>query len=171
MQRCTALFCHLFIPQPFKQFILFFSLKTFWDDRTDFDYKLDPTLSIFQMATFTGENGRLFRLTIVLSLLIGEGSGCKSAFLAPSGPLRPSKDHMVNEFCITYWKIVFFGIKFAILYRLILNRKNNISTQVIPSWNNSEKTMMSIPDLIDLLTAAVMKRYEGQFEKKQTDVK
>ena len=79
-----------------------FSLKTFWDDRTDFDYKLDPTLSMFQMATFTGEDGRLFRLTIVLSLLIGEGSGYKSAFLAPSGPLRPSKDHMVNEFRITY---------------------------------------------------------------------
>ena len=79
-----------------------FSLKTFWDDRTDFDYKLDPTLSMFQMAKFTGENGQLFRLTIVLSLLIGEGSGCKSAFLAPSGPLRHSEHHMVNSCCMNY---------------------------------------------------------------------
>ena len=79
-----------------------FSLKFFWDGRTDFDYKLHPTLSMFQIATFTGEDGRLFRLTIVLSLLIGEGLGCKSASLAPSGPLRNSKDNMVSEFCITY---------------------------------------------------------------------
>ena len=65
---------------------------------------------MFQMATFTAADGRLFRLTIVLSLLIGEGSGCKSASLAPSGPLRNSKDHMVSEFCITYYNSVFFRI-------------------------------------------------------------
>ena len=78
----------------FNNFI--FSVKTFRDDRTDFEYNLHPTLVMFQIVTPTGGNSRIFQLTLVLLLLMGEGSGCKSASLAPSGPLRYSEDHKVN---------------------------------------------------------------------------
>lgn len=85
-----------------SHFNIFFSFETSWGDRTDFEYKLYPTLSMFQIVTPTGGKGRLIQWTLVLLLLIGEGSGCKSASLAPSGPFRHSEGHMVNACCMSY---------------------------------------------------------------------
>ena len=87
---------------------------------------------MFQIVRPTAEKGRSFQLTLVLLLLIGDGLGCKSASLAPSGPLRHSEHHMVNAYCMSSLNIVFFRIIWLKpIYHFVnahLKKKKNIST-------------------------------------------
>ena len=84
-----------------SHFNIFFSFETSWGDRTDFEYKLYPTLSMFQIVTPTGGKGRLIQWTLVLLLLIQERSTCKSDSLVPSGPRTVREDYKVIFCCMS----------------------------------------------------------------------
>ena len=66
----------------------------------DFELKRHQPLGMFHASSLISRKNRLFRLTFVLLVLIGEGSSCKSASLQPSGPLTRPGHHRVNLDCI-----------------------------------------------------------------------